>query len=97
MKRTVDVPKAYQSKLEQIKSRELTGTQIGHEKENKKIIQDIGSKYVITEKEKNLQIFKEVIKPNLKPFEPRKEEKMQTKKKLQYLDNHQSRNKKYKK
>ena len=54
MKRTVDVPKAYQSKLEQIKSREQTRTQIGDEKENKK---DNESKYG-TEKEKNLQIFK---------------------------------------
>ena len=61
MKKTVDIPKAYQSKLEQ------TRTQIGDEKENKKVIQDIGAKYVITEKEKNLQIFKEVIKPKLKP------------------------------
>ena len=89
MKRTVDVRKAYKSKLEQIKSREQTRTQIGDEKENKKVIKDIGAKYVITEKEKNLQIFKEVIKPKLKPLETRKEEKIETKKKRQYLDNHQ--------
>ena len=85
MKRTVDEPKAYLSKLEQIKSREQTRTQIGDEKENKKVNE---SKYG-TEKEKNLQIFKEVKKQKLKPVEQKKEEKIQTKKKLQYLYNHQ--------
>ena len=119
MKRTVDEPKAYLSKLEQIKSREQATTHIGDGKENKNVIQDKGAKfakYVInekekkieesglplkkrnhimyeskygTEKEKSLQIFKEVKKQKLKPVEQRKEEKMQTKKNLQYLHNHQ--------
>ena len=43
-----------------------------------------------TEKEKNMQILKEIKKPKPKPVEPRKEEKILIKKKqLQYLDNYQ--------
>ena len=43
-----------------------------------------------TEKEKNMQIYKDAKKPKPKPVEPRKEEKIiQKKKVLQYLDNYQ--------
>ena len=43
-----------------------------------------------TEKEKNLQVLKELKKPKPKPVEPRNEERITIKKKqLQYLDNYQ--------
>jgi hypothetical protein len=120
MKRSVAPPKVSQSKLDQIKSGKQTKTQIGVEKEKKKVIHGVGAKYAIeekekkfeesgvtrkkrnyvmyqsklgTEKEQNLQIFKEAKKPKPKPtreVKPRKDEKIfQTKKKLEYLDNYQ--------
>ena len=52
MKRTVAPPKVSQSKLEQIKSGKQTKTQIGVEKGKKKVIQGVGAKYAIEEKEK---------------------------------------------
>ena len=120
MKRSVAPPKVSQSKLDQIKSGKQTKTQLGVEKEKKKVIQGVGAKFHIeekqkkfeesgvtrkkrnyvmyqsklgTEKEENVQIFKEAKKPKPKPtrqVQPRKDEKIfQTKKKLQYLDNYQ--------